>query len=425
MQNADSGASGRWREERRRTERGRGWRIVRAIAIGAFVAAFVAAGTVFGTLYWGSKEFREAFTQHFGENPLKVWTPERQFPGMQSVNILLLGVDRDLDNRRRPMKTNGRSDAILIARVDFANGTINALTIPRDTAVSIPGRRGLHKINAAHSFGGPMLAAETIQSAFGINTDAFVSINFDGFCDVVDAIGGVDINVEKRLKYDDNWGGLHVDLQPGYQHLNGYKAMGYVRMRHSDNDEMRSKRQHAFLESVRTKLKTWDTFKRLPGAVDQLADSLKRSPNLTKDQMYALLNFARSLPREKIQVETLPSIEGRSYVSVKRSEAQEMIRRMFFPERTTEVMLDVPSPDTVASMNGEGRRASSRRSSGEASERSTETSTNDDGAASDTPESSGEGEPTGDGLGAGETDGSAESGESQYGGDGMAPPLPG
>lgn len=373
------------------------------------VVTFLLAGTVFGTFYWGSKTFRNAFLRHLGENPLQVWTPERQFPGVRSLNVLVLGVDRDLDNKRRPMKTNGRSDSILMAHVDFVSRTIHALTIPRDTAVNIPGRRGIHKINAAHSFGGPPLTIETIQAVFGIPTDAYVTINFDGFCKVVDAIGGVDINVEKRLKYDDNWGGLHVNLYPGYQHLNGYQAMGYVRMRHSDSDEMRSKRQHAFLEAVRVKLKHPSTFLRLPGAVDQLADSLKRSPNLSEDQMFALANFARSLPKENVHLETLPSVEGRSYVSVKREEAEEVIRRIFFPDSTARITIDVPDPDTVARLNGQYRSARARRAPNKPKPSAADQGAQPATDALETPPTSDE--PMTDGVGpAPETSGSGETG---------------
>jgi hypothetical protein len=82
--------------------------------------------------------------------------------------------------------------------------------------------------------------------------------------------------------------------------------------------------------------------------------------------MFTLANFARSLPKENVQIETLPSIEGRSYVTVKREEAQETIRRIFFPESPTEVVIDVPDPDVVASLNGEysGRRHRSSRAQG-------------------------------------------------------------
>lgn len=344
-------------------ESGPRWkRVARILAAIAVVITCAGAGTVFGLMFFGSSTSQNAILNIL-RHPTTAYTPERHFPNVSALNVLVLGVDRDIDRYHRVLKTNGRSDSILIARVDFANRTIRALTIPRDTAVHIPGRRGIHKINAAHAFGGPELTAETIQTVFGIPTDCYVTINFDGFCKVVDAIGGVDLTVEKRLKYDDNWGGLHINLYPGFQHLNGYQAMGYVRMRHSDSDEMRSKRQHNFLEAVRTKLKHPATWPKVPGALDQLADSLKRSPNLSMEQVVTLANFARGLEAASIQVTTLPSVEGRSYVSIKRSEAEEVIRRMFFYDRLGDVRIDAPDPDLVARLNGEYRRSRSRRSS--------------------------------------------------------------
>ena len=337
-------------------------RVTRIIAALIVILVCASAGTFFGFVFFGSETGRQAIWNVL-RHPTTAYTPDRHFPGVSSVNVLVLGVDRDIDRYRRILKTNGRSDSILIARVDFANRTIRALTIPRDTAVRIPGRRGIHKINAAHAFGGPERTAETIQTVFGIPTDHYVTINFDGFCRVVDAIGGVDLNVEKRLKYDDNWGGLHINLYPGFQHLDGYQAMGYVRMRHSDSDEMRSRRQHNFLEAVRNKLKNPMTWPKVPAALDELADSLKRSPNLSMEQLVTLANFARGLEAAQIEVTTLPSVEGRSYVSIKRTEAQEVIRRMFFYDQLRDVYIDAPDPELVARLNGEYRRSRSRRHS--------------------------------------------------------------
>jgi hypothetical protein len=74
------------------------------------------------------------------------------------------------------------------------------------------------------------------------------------------------------------------------------------------------------------------------------------------------VNFARGLPKTQVCVETLPSVEGRSYVSVKRREAQETIRRIFFPDHAVDVQIDVPDPDSVSRLNGEYRRRASRRS---------------------------------------------------------------
>lgn len=389
------------------------WGAVARYTVAILVALiFGVAGTLFGVMMYGSRAFREGFGR-FWTNPTTAYTPEREFPGVTAMNVLILGVDRDMDNRRRVLKTNGRSDSILIARVNFVDRSIRALTIPRDTAVRIPGRRGISKINAAHAFGGPALTAETIQTVFGIPTDHYVTINFDGFCKVVDAIGGVDLTVEKRLKYDDNWGGLHINLYPGPQHLTGYQAMGYVRMRHSDSDEMRSKRQHRFLEAVRTKLKHPLTWPKVPGAVDQLADSLKRSPNLTVHQMLTLANFARGLEATRIEVQTLPSIEGRSYVTVKRTEAQELIRRMFFPDQLTEFSIGTPDDGVVAGLNGEYRRRSRSRTP---AREQTVTATED---ATETPA---EEPPIGDGITTPTPAGESQEGEGQGQGESIGAP---
>jgi len=331
----------------------------------------MAAGTVFGLFYWGSDAFADLWSRHkwdivrdalLHRDPMLTWTPDRQFPDRTSINVLVLGVDHDYDNKAQIVRTSpGRSDSILVARVDFIQKKIAALTIPRDTAVHIPGRRGIHKINAAHAFGGPELTIETIESVFGIPIDAYVVLNFEGFQRIVDAIGGIYIRVEKQLDYDDNWGKLHIHLRPGYQHLNGYQAMGYVRMRHSDSDFMRSKRQHQFLEALRTKLKDPATFSVLPRVADALTDSLKYG-FMTRDQMFTLANFARSLKKEDILIETLPSYEGPSYVTIDAEKSAEVIQRLFFPNQYLARTIDVPDPDVVRAMNSRYERGDHRRS---------------------------------------------------------------
>lgn len=358
--NNQSKQSAQGSESRVNSAARRRWRKV-GIGVGGMAClAFMAAGTVFGRFYWGSKSIRELFNGHVVTTLLNVvtgkgidadWVPEKQFPDRSSMNVLILGCDHDYDNRDQIIRTTpGRSDSILLARVDFIGKRIDALTIPRDTAVRIPGHRGISKINAAHEFGGPELSIETIKSVFGVDTDAYVSLNFEGFQKIVDTIGGIDVNVSKKLDYDDNWGHLHIHLKPGYQHLNGYNAMGFVRMRHSDSDEMRSKRQHEFLEAMRTKIKQRETFFKIPDLVNALSDNLKKG-RLNNDQLLALMNFARSLPKESIHVETLPSFEGPSYVTVDREKSQDVIQRLFYPNQAMAFNIDAPDPNDVRGLN--------------------------------------------------------------------------
>lgn len=317
---------------------------------GVIACLFVATiGSVFGYFYWGSKFFRDNGLRMawdtIGGDPLRNWTPERQFPNRATMNVLVLGVDHDYDNKDQIVRnTWGRSDSILLARVDFLKGTVSALTIPRDSAVRLPGYKGIHKINAAHSYGGPQLTVDTIKSVFGVSADAVVSVNFEGFQQIVDAIGGVDVDVTKPLNYDDNWGNLHVHLKPGFQHLTGYQAMGFVRIRKLDSDEMRSKRQHEFLEALRSKVKTRETFMALPKIIDTLADNLTEH-NITRDQMYTLINFARTLPKENIHVETLPSTEGRRFVTIDPAKSKDVIERIFFPNQVVALNIEAPKMD--------------------------------------------------------------------------------
>lgn len=347
----------------------RRWRVLGYSAGVCACLGSMLAGTLFGYVFWGSKS-AQRFIKENGiravmdtvvhQDPMAGLKPEEQFIGRDTLNVLVLGVDYDYDDHDRIVKTaNGRSDSILLARFDFTNKRIDALTIPRDSAVRIPGHDGIHKINAAHSFGGPDLTVETIRDVFKVQPDAYVVVNFEGFQKIVDALGGIDLDVEKKLDYDDNWGNLHIHLKPGYQHMNGYQAMGYVRMRHSDSDEMRSKRQHAFLEAMRIKIKTPSTFFALPKVLDRLNDSFKRG-NLTEDQLISLANFARSLPRENINVETLPSFEGPSFVTINREKSSAMIQRLFFPGQSLYVDVDAPDPNYVRSMNSSYERGGRR-----------------------------------------------------------------
>ena len=227
-----------------------------------------------------------------------------------TINVLILGCDHDYDDRTQQpiLTTPGRSDSILMAHIDFDHKTIKCLTIPRDTAVAIPGHRGLHKINAAHEFGDNELTMQTIKERFGLDTDYYVTLDFESFQKVVDAIGGVDVMVHKNLNYDDNWGNLHVHLKPGMQHLNGYKAMGYVRIRHSDSDIMRSERQHEFIEALRSKITDPRNFMHLPDVMNAVTKDLHS--NLDMTAMLSIAKFVKEFPKRTSNSSRCPTTRG-------------------------------------------------------------------------------------------------------------------
>lgn len=144
------------------------------------------------------------------------------------LNILVLGSDA------RTKDDPGRSDSIILVGLDTVAHTITLMSIPRDTRVTIPGH-GVGKINATtnrdvYADGGIPLLKKTIQGLIpGITVDYYVRTNFAGFVKIIDAVGGVTIDVEERMLYRTS--DTTIDLQPGLQHLNGTKALEYMRFR--------------------------------------------------------------------------------------------------------------------------------------------------------------------------------------------------
>ena len=337
------------------------WRVVKSAVLFGFVLASLVIGATVGYLHRTSDVFRVWWDETRAHpvtvikhptDPLAAFRPELQLPAQSqhTANILLIGADSDY-SETQPValkNTHGRSDALMVLRVDFDNNQINVLSIPRDTAVFIPHYDNkIHKINAAHAFGGPTLTQQTVESAFGIHTDYYLSLNFDAFQKVVDAIDGVDLDVGPLpLDYDDNWGKLHIHLKPGMQHLTGYTAMGYVRIRHNDSDLHRAERQHAFIEAMRAKIMNRDTFGKLPNALNQVTQNI--DSDLTTAQQLTLVNFARNVPKTNLQVATLPSTVGRSLVYANVPESEKLISRLFFADSPDAVKIHVPDPPQVA-----------------------------------------------------------------------------
>jgi LCP family protein required for cell wall assembly len=357
---------------RRRARPNPFWRLIKWTFAAGFCLVLIAGGTVIGKL-WSNPATRGALhgiklIDVFHGNPLASYTPAIYLPEHpHTFNLLILGLDRDYVGKRINgvavpvplMNTNGRSDAILIAHYDFDKRTISVMTIPRDTAVHVPGH-STHKINAAHQFGGPELTQQTIKEAFGIDTDAYVALHFEAFQQIVDTVGGVDLTVKKQLDYDDNWALLHIHLKPGLQHLNGYQAMGYVRIRHSDSDLMRAERQHEFVEALRTKISTPTVLLKGFDVLDNITDNLHLSPNLTTPQLLALANWSKGLPKENITLVTMPSIEGPSFVTVNQVPTRKMVAQIFFGGNEDAVNIVAPDKEAVYAMNHRGARRHGR-----------------------------------------------------------------
>ncbi len=260
--------------------------------------------------------------------------PEEAFPGRDGVNILIMGHDVDRDRKGRIVDTPGRTDCMILARVDFRNRVVNMLSIPRDTLVRIPDYRGKRRISYANAYGGPKLSCETVTDFLSVEPDYYVLMGFEGFKKAIDMAGGLVIDVDKQLDYDDNWGNLHIHLKPGRQVLNGEQAIGFVRYRQSkdgdaESDFVRIKRQQEFFRAVKARLADPQVMFRAPKILDRIRTDTQS--NLTPSQIACLAQFIRSLPQSAIRTETLPTQEGGgAFVRADMDATERLVREMFF-----------------------------------------------------------------------------------------------
>ena len=261
---------------------------------------------------------------------------EAAFGEERSLNILLLGVDYNYDSKAQRYTSGARSDTILILRVERKGKQLSMLSIPRDLFVGI-GKNAVHgyeRINAAYSFGGEKLTIETLERVTGVKIDHYIVVKSDVVADMVDAIGGVPVEVEKQMDWDDNWAGLHIHLKPGKQVLNGEQAVGYCRFRHDEEGDFgRIKRQQKFLTALMKELKqkkSFKTYQKLAGLV-----RAKMKTDLENKQLVGLAMLYKNFPLDNIRKgrpEVLDYFEnGAAYLVLAPGEPDQTVKSLFSP----------------------------------------------------------------------------------------------
>ncbi len=209
----------------------------------------------------------------------------------------------------------GRSDTLFVVMLDKSKKKAALLSVPRDTRVKIKGH-GWDKINAAFAYGGQKLTRETVQDFLGIKLNNYVLVDFQGFKGLVDAVGGVDINVEKRMYYYDPYDGFEIDLRPGMQHLDGITAMQYVRYRDEEGDIGRIRRQQKFLMALYKHIASKNIIAKIPGVSKQVMSMVKT--DLSLKEMVELGNVMRDMvEKDGLKMSMVPGepeyIDGVSY----------------------------------------------------------------------------------------------------------------
>jgi LCP family protein required for cell wall assembly len=221
----------------------------------------------------------------------------------EPVTILLMGSDT------REVGVRGNSDSMMLLRMNPDKKIAYLISIPRDSWVDVPGH-GKCKINAAYSYGGPDLAAETVEKLTGITINHYVNIDFQGFKDIINALGGIDINVEKRIR--DHFSGRYIKFDPGMQHMDGDQALDYVRVRHVDNDFQRAARQQQFLSAIMEKVSSFGGAIKLPWLIEIASQKVRTDRGLGLPQMLTYAQMARSIDRPNFNMATVEGAEGKA-----------------------------------------------------------------------------------------------------------------
>jgi LCP family protein required for cell wall assembly len=229
-----------------------------------------------------------------------------QYRLAQPVNILVMGIDRVPDAPENSLEVfNGNSDTMLLLRLDPSTRSVKMLSIPRDTRVVFP-KLTLAKINQANVEGGPVLAARVVSHVLNqVSIDRYVRVSTGAFRELVNQVGGIEVFVPQRMKYVDNTQKLNIDLQPGWQTLDGDRAEQFARFRHDENGDIgRVQRQQILLKALRQRLQTPAVLTQVPELVQVMQQYV--DTNLSLPEMLALVNFGLNLEQKDFKMVMLP-----------------------------------------------------------------------------------------------------------------------
>lgn len=238
----------------------------------------------------------------------------------EAFSVLLLGVD-NVDLNRNDV---GRTDTMIVATVNPKNSQIKLVSIPRDTYVEIVGRNKKDKINHAYAFGGASMSIATVEKLLDIPIDYYVEMNLKGLKELVDAVGGIEVNNPFSFFYEKTYFSI------GKLYLNGDRALKYSRMRYEDSegDYGRQKRQQKIIEGISNKFKSINTLANYNHILDAIRGNIKT--DILWNAMYAIF-VKNKLPFFKVESKYLmgeeflgDGIEGENGISYQQINEKEL-----------------------------------------------------------------------------------------------------
>lgn len=354
--NAEQYQAAAHKQKKRRTRR-----IGLTAAAILLVVILIGAGAAFAFIYGIDRNLQDGIDDDLMNTLAASDSPSEPF------YMLLIGVDKS-DEREESDIYGGayRSDSMILTRVDPKNCKITMVSIYRDTMVDL-GTHGKQKINAAYAFGGPALAVKTVSELAGVPIHHYAEIDFNGFEDVVNALGGIEVDVPMAI--NDPLAG--EPLEAGPQTLNGSQALVLCRSRHAydkygDGDMMRAANQRMVISAIMKKIMSSDVGT-MTNTVNTLANYIT-----TDFSVSSILGFANTFKDINIEEDvysamepTVPLYENDIWWAILDEEPwREMMKRVDAGLPPTEEALIDPDTGVTLAVIGDGGTTSSSKNSG-------------------------------------------------------------
>ena len=288
------------------------------------------------------------------------------------INVLLLGID-DGDSEASDSEPK-RTDAMVIASFDPVDHKISLLSLPRDTMVLLPGHTQYEKLNSAYTYGGVAMSKQTIANLLRIPIHYYALANWQGFIEIINLIGGVDLYVDKDMHYEDPYAKLKIDIKHGYQHLDGNQSGQYVRFRSDElGDIGRVQRQQKFLKALGLQMFSVKNITKIPKILATAKEYVE-----TDMDTVTMIKAARSfniMSDNNIRSGMLygnfydSPTSGISYWKSTRPEIEKSLKEVDIPFMSMNEGPDAGDPVAGVESIGEGSNSNSQRSAAAAATR--------------------------------------------------------
>jgi LCP family protein required for cell wall assembly len=313
------------------------WQVVRAVVLWVIVAAIIVASGVAGAAYLKTHQFLNAIAPKTKADRAAAKRLDLAIPGQPTV-ALVIGTDR---RKGKQAELTGRSDTLILVRADPGTNSLSMLSFPRDLIATIkcPGHPDTRdRINAAFSFCGALGSVETVRALTGLPINYFITVNFKGFTQLVNNLGGVWLDIDHRYLCDaTNCPGVSkINLLPGYQRVNASNALAYVRFRHFDSDLYRNARQQLFLKAMKQQISSQldlNTVFKIMNAVEKnvvvgRGGGQALDPKTLKDYLY----FAHGLPGGHVFQSKIEGLTGTNELSATPESIATAVRNFVQPD---------------------------------------------------------------------------------------------